>query len=68
MITTRQEIIDALVEESVQKVIDLLAEGDSWYLASIFSDGFVGFNGYSNEDLKQEYAEKFDTEIEIKEV
>ena len=33
------------------------ATNSHWYLASICSDGFKGFHNYTDEELRQEYAE-----------
>lgn len=49
----REEMINALIVD----MMNTIQEGDGWYLSAICADGFVGFNNYSDEELRQEYAE-----------
>ena len=57
MIRSREEIIDLLV----RNLIDSAREGQ--YLYDIFSEGFKGYNNYSNKELKSEYQDVFNIEI-----
>jgi hypothetical protein len=49
---TRDELISALIDDMIDT-----ATNSGWYLASICSDGFKGFHNYTDEELRQEYAE-----------
>ena len=49
---TREEMISALIDD----MMDTLSVSD-WYTSAICSDGFKGFNNYTDEELRQDYAE-----------
>lgn len=48
----RDELISALINDMMDT-----ATNSRWYLASICSDGFKGFHNYTDEELRQDYAE-----------
>ena len=53
----REEIISALIDD----MMDTIANSSGWYLSSICAEGFIGFNNYTDEELRQEYAELIET-------
>lgn len=54
---TREEMISALIDD----MMDTIYNSSIWYLSSICADGFKGFHNYTDEELRQEYAELIET-------
>jgi hypothetical protein len=54
---TREEMISALIDD----MMDTISNSSGWYLSSICADGFKGFHNYTDEELRQEYAELIET-------
>jgi hypothetical protein len=52
---TREELIDALVSESINYIREAMQRGDVGLLADYLSYGFVGYEHMSLEDLQNEY-------------
>jgi len=52
---TREEMIDALVEESISYIREAMLRGDVGLLSDYMQFGFVGFNNMSDSDLLLEY-------------
>lgn len=53
----REDMISALIDD----MIDTLSNCGGWYISSICADGFIGFNNYTDDQLRQEYAELIET-------
>ena len=52
---TRQDMIEQLIDDS----LDTLAQLPE-YAESIMREGFIGFNNYTDEQLKAEYKARFE--------
>lgn len=59
----RCKAIQKLVEEAIDKCIQLHDEQDDFYLGNIFENGFKGFSNFTDKELQQEYKEIFDEEL-----
>jgi hypothetical protein len=54
---TREEMISAFIDD----MMDTISNSSGWYLSSICADGFKGFHNYTDQELRQEYAELIET-------
>ncbi len=54
----RQKVIDELLLE-ISNNVEFQFDNYREYVNSIFEDGFIGFNNYTNEELEKEYLEIF---------
>ncbi len=52
---SREELIDALVAESINYIREAMQQGDIGLLADYLSYGFVGYEKMSDDDLLLEY-------------
>jgi len=59
---TREELIDALVSESINYIRDAMERGDVELLADYLSYGFVGYEHMSLETLQNEYEANVETQ------
>ena len=46
-------------KEMIEKIVDCdskdIVEGDLWFLLEILTEGFKGYNKYTDEELRREY-------------
>ncbi len=59
---TREELIDALVSESINYIREAMQQGDVGLLADYLSYGFVGYEQMSLETLQNEYEANVETQ------
>ena len=49
---TREQMISELIDDMMDTMTN-----SGWYASSVCSDGFKGFNNYTDEELTQDYNE-----------
>jgi hypothetical protein len=59
---TREELIDALVSESINYIREAMQQGDVGLLADYLAYGFVGYEQMSLETLQNEYEANAETQ------
>jgi hypothetical protein len=52
----RQLAINLLVDSDLWDILH--ADGDNWIVTNILTDGFKGYNNYTDEELMQELTER----------
>lgn len=59
---TREELIDALVSESINYIREAMQQGDVGLLADYLAYGFMGYEHMSLETLRNEYEANVETQ------
>jgi hypothetical protein len=59
----REQMIEWLVDDDIQMVGDNLLQEDSWYLYTILRAGFVGYNNFTDNELRAEILERDPDEV-----
>lgn len=62
---SREELIDALVAESINYIREAMQQGDIGLLADYLSYGFVGYEKMSDDDLLLEYEANVSEEFVV---
>jgi hypothetical protein len=57
---SREELIDALLEESIEYICKAMEQGDVALLADYLAYGFVGYEHMSLEELQSEHESNID--------
>jgi hypothetical protein len=63
----REEAIDRIVEDELENWLKKFRENDFSYFEDLIRNGgvLIGFKDMDNEDLEEEYYEKFEEEVQI---
>ena len=65
-ILSREEVVERLVRDEIDSIEQMILQNDYSYIDSIVRDGgIVGISNLCNDDLIEEYRNKFDEFIEI---
>lgn len=62
---SREELIDALVAESINYIREAMQRGDVALLADYLAYGFVGYEKMSDDDLTLEYEANVSEEFAV---
>lgn len=62
---TRDQTIEDLVKNNVDNVVQSAFSGDTEYLSTIFTEGFIGYSYYKDEELRKEYEDIFNEKLQI---
>lgn len=64
-VISREEMIDALVAESIEYIRDAMTKGDIGLLADYLAYGFPGYEHMSESDLRLEYEANVGEEFAV---